>query len=153
MAKVLVVDDDPDMVEACRLILEKEGHPVTNIHSDRSQRERTRALSGFREGEHRILIATDIAARGIDIPAIQHIVNFGVTQTVEEYIHRAGRTARMEALGLVSTIATWMDKEMIGKIEKDLGQKIPRCSVPGVEAYVERKVRYLDRKMRRRKMR
>ena len=123
----------------CR-ILEKEGHPVTNIHSDRSQNERTKALTGFRKGEHRILIATDIAARGIDVPGIEHIVNFGITQTVEEYIHRAGRTARMNEIGIVSTICTWLDKEMIARIEAELDEEIPRCSVPGVEAYVERKV-------------
>jgi ATP-dependent RNA helicase RhlE len=124
----------------CR-VLEKEGHPVTNIHSDRSQSERTKALSGFRKGEHRILIATDIAARGIDVPGIEHIVNFGVTQTVEEYIHRAGRTARMDEIGIVSTICTWLDKDMIARIEAEIEKEIPRCSAPGVEAYVERAVR------------
>jgi ATP-dependent RNA helicase RhlE len=134
----------------CRA-LEKDGHPVTNIHSDRSQRERTKALSGFREGEHRILVATDIASRGIDVPNIQHIINFDIPQTVEEYIHRAGRTARMDAKGMVSTIATWMDKDMIAKIEAEIQQEIPRCAVAGVEAYVQRKVRFLDKRMRRRR--
>jgi len=124
----------------CR-VLEKEGHPVTNIHSDRSQAERTKALSGFRKGEHRILIATDIAARGIDVPGIEHIVNFGMTQTVEEYIHRAGRTARMDEIGIVSTICTWLDKEMLTRIEAELEKEIPRCSAPGVKQYVQIKVK------------
>jgi len=105
----------------CR-VLEREGQPVTNIHSDRSQSERTMALKSFREGEHRILVATDIASRGLDIPGISHIINFDIPQTVEEYIHRAGRTARMDAKGLVSTIATWLDKEMIAGIENAISE-------------------------------
>jgi ATP-dependent RNA helicase RhlE len=134
----------------CR-VLEKEGQPVTNIHSDRSQRERTKALTGFREGEHRILVATDIASRGLDIPGIEHIVNFDIPQTVEEYIHRAGRTARMHAKGLVSTIATWLDKEMIARIEEAILQKLPRCTVMGVSPYVEVKARPFGRAARRRR--
>ncbi|MCK4858873.1 MAG: RNA helicase, partial [candidate division Zixibacteria bacterium] len=84
---------------------------------------------------------TDIASRGIDVPGIEHIINFDIPQTVEEYIHRAGRTARMENVGLVSTIASWMDKEMVGKIEETIKQKLPRCTVAGVEPYVEMKAR------------
>ncbi|MBN1283400.1 MAG: DEAD/DEAH box helicase [Proteobacteria bacterium] len=133
----------------CR-VLEKEGQPVTNIHSDRTQRERTDALAGFRGGEHRILVATDIASRGLDIPGIEHIVNFDIPQTVEEYIHRAGRTARMDAKGLVSTIATWLDKEMVAKIEETIRQPLPRCTVAGVAPYLEVKARYLSRRARRR---
>jgi ATP-dependent RNA helicase RhlE len=132
-------------------VLEKEGQPVSNIHSDRTQRERTKALEGFRRGEHRILVATDIASRGIDIPGIEHIVNFDIPQTVEEYIHRAGRTARMDAKGLVSTIATWMDKDMLSRIEVAIQQEIPRCTVAGVEPYVELKVKPFGRRARRRK--
>jgi len=134
----------------CRA-LEKEGHPVTNIHSDRTQRERTDALAGFREGEHRILVATDIASRGLDIPGIEHIINFDIPQTVEEYIHRAGRTARMDALGLVSTIATWLDKEMVKKIEDAISQALPRCTIGGVAPYLETKARPFGRRALRRK--
>lgn len=130
--------------------LEKEGHPVTKIHSDRTQRERVDALQGFREGEHRILVATGIAARGLDVPAIQHVINFDTPETVEDYIHRAGRTARGEALGLVSTIATWQDRPMIREIEKEIGQALPRCTVSGVEPYVELKVKPFGRGRRRR---
>lgn len=134
----------------CR-VLENENQPVTNIHSDRSQRERVKALSGFREGEHRILVATDIASRGIDIPGIEHIINFDIPQTVEEYIHRAGRTARMHAKGLVSTIATWLDKEMVKKIEQAIDQELPRCSIAGVDPYTETKPKPFGRNARRRR--
>ncbi len=118
-------------------VLEREGHPVERIHSDLSQKERMRALQGFREGHHRILIATDVAARGLDIPVIRHVVNFDLPDTVEDYVHRAGRTARGTATGLVSSIATWLNKEMIRDVERALGQPLPRCTTPGVEPYVE----------------
>lgn len=132
-------------------ILEKEGHLVSSIHSDRTQRERVAALDGFRKGQHRILVATDIASRGIDVPGIEHIINFSVPETVEEYIHRAGRTARMDATGLVSTIATWQDKDMIRQIEKAIKTELPRCTVAGVAPYVEMKVKFFGRKNRRRR--
>ncbi|HWM91890.1 MAG TPA: DEAD/DEAH box helicase [Thermoanaerobaculia bacterium] len=122
-------------------MLEREGHPVERIHSDLSQGQRVEALRGFREGAHRILVATDIAARGIDVPGIQHIINFDMPDTVEDYIHRAGRTARGTARGIVSTIATWLEKPTIKEIEDALGEEIPRCTVPGVEPYVEIKPR------------
>jgi ATP-dependent RNA helicase RhlE len=118
-------------------LLEREGHPVERIHGDLSQRDRVAALQGFREGQHRILVATDVAARGLDIPIIRHIINFDLPETVEDYVHRAGRTARGRAEGIVSSIATWLEKAQILEIEAALGEKIPRCTVPGVEAYVE----------------
>lgn len=118
-------------------VLEKEGHPVERIHSDLSQGQRVDALQGFRAGEHRILVATDIAARGLDIPRIEHIVNYDLPETVEDYIHRAGRTARGSLQGIVSSVATWQDKIMVQQIESALGQEIKRCSVPGVKEWKE----------------
>ena len=132
--------------------LEKEGHPVERIHSDRTQKQRVAALQGLRQGEHRILLATDIAARGIDIPVIEHIVNYGLPATVEDYIHRAGRTARGALGGTVSTIATWQDKEDIRRIEKALGKPLPRCVAEGVEPYVERKTTIRGRQKIRRRL-
>jgi ATP-dependent RNA helicase RhlE len=122
-------------------VLLREGHPVERIHSNLSQGQRTQALQGFREGEHRILVATDIASRGLDIPRVGHIINFEMPETVEDYIHRAGRTARGNATGIVSTIATWIDKMMVKEIESTLGEDLPRCTVPGVAPYVEMKPR------------
>jgi superfamily II DNA/RNA helicase len=118
-------------------ILHNEGHPVARIHSDRSQGRRVEALENFREGQHRILVATDIAGRGIDVPGITHVINFDMPETVEEYVHRAGRTARAAASGIVSTIATWQELRMVAEIESAIGQQIPRCSVAGVPAWVE----------------
>jgi len=120
-------------------VLQREGHPVDVIHSDRTQGQRIEALDGFREGEHRILVATDIAARGIDVPGIQHVINFDIPETTDDYVHRGGRTARGSAIGIVSTIATWMDKSRILEIEQVLEQSLPRCAVAGVDPYVESK--------------
>ena len=120
-------------------ILQRQGHPVGRMHSDRSQGRRVEALDNFREGSHRILVATDIAGRGIDVPGIEHVINFDIPENVEDYIHRAGRTARVDREGIVSTIATWQDLMMVRTIEEAIGQTIPRCTVPGVEPWVETK--------------
>lgn len=106
--------------------LELAGFRVARIHSDRSQAQRVCALRGFREGQHRILAATDVAARGLDIPRIQHVINYGLPETVEDYVHRAGRTARGNAAGIVSSIGTWQDKLIMGDIERALGIEVPR---------------------------
>ena len=123
---------------ACRQ-LALQGHAVERMHADRQQRHREEALEGFRRGDLRILVATDIAARGIDVPTIEHIINFDPPDTVEDYIHRSGRTARGSMGGIVSTIATWRDKAMIQSIETGLGQELPRCTAPGVAPFVEAK--------------
>lgn len=132
--------------------LAQEGHEVDRIHSNLSQSQRVAALQGLREGGHRILVATDIAARGIDIPAIEHIINFNPPETVEDYIHRAGRTARGTSKGIVSTIGTWRDKPIIREIEAALGQELPRLTMPGVEPYAERKTTVRGRKLLRRRL-
>jgi ATP-dependent RNA helicase RhlE len=130
-------------------VLGREGHPVERLHGDLSQAERLASLRGFREGQHRILVATDVAARGLDVPVIRHIVNFELPETADDYIHRAGRTARGSAQGLVSSIATWRDKQTIGEIEQRLGHPLPRCAVTSVRPYQELKPR---RSVRRRRL-
>jgi ATP-dependent RNA helicase RhlE len=132
--------------------LVREGHSVERIHSDRSQSQRVDALQGLRNGKHRILLATNIAARGIDIPTIEHIVNFGMTDTVEDYVHRAGRTARGSMEGTVSTIATWRDKEVVRQVEKAIGRPLPRCTVEGIEPWQEAKRTIRGRERIRRKL-
>ncbi len=118
-------------------VLEKEGHPVARIHSNRSQGGRVQALDKFRKGSHRILVATDIAGRGIDVPGITHVINYDLPETVEDYIHRAGRTARGDREGIVSSIVTWQEIKVVERIEAELGAPIPRCSVPGVSEWIE----------------
>lgn len=118
-------------------LLEEAGFTAERIHSDRSQAQRVHALRGFRTGDHRILVATDVAARGIDVPAIRHVVNFGVPDQVEDYVHRAGRTARGSNDGIVSTIASPLEKGTIKEIEMEIGQKLERHTAEGVEPWKE----------------
>lgn len=80
--------------------LHSEGYPVTSIHGDRSQKEREDALRQFRSGQTPILVATAVAARGLDIPHVKHVINFDLPSDVEEYVHRIGRTGRMGNLGI-----------------------------------------------------
>lgn len=84
--------------------LHNEGYPVTSIHGDRSQREREDALRQFRSGNTPILVATAVAARGLDIPHVKHVINFDLPSDVEEYVHRIGRTGRMGNLGKILAI-------------------------------------------------
>lgn len=121
---------------ACRQ-LELEGEAVARLHSDRSQRQRVKALEGFRNGDYRILVATDLAARGIDVPRCAHIINFDLPATVEDYVHRSGRTARGSLKGVVSSIGTWRDKQMVRDIESAIGESLPRRTASGVSPLVE----------------
>jgi ATP-dependent RNA helicase RhlE len=129
-------------------ILERQGHPVARIHADQSQSKRSSSLQTFREGQHRILVATDIAGRGIDVPGIEHVINFDIPENVEDYVHRGGRTARGAAKGIVSTIVTWQDLPMVRKIEEVLGEKVPRCAVAGVEPWEEMEKKAVARRRR-----
>jgi len=101
------------------------------IHGNRSQSQRIRALEGFREGEHRVLVATDIAARGIDVEDISHVVNFDVPHEAEVYIHRVGRTARAQRQGDAFTLVGPEEQDDFDNIEKLLGYSIPRARIPG----------------------
>ena len=103
------------------------GHKVAIIHSNRSLSQRRAALEGFRRGTFRVLVATDIAARGIDVANIGHVVNYDLPNTPEDYIHRIGRTARVKASGRATSFVTSDDHIQLRAIEKLLGQPIPRA--------------------------
>jgi ATP-dependent RNA helicase RhlE len=106
------------------------GHKVAVIHADRSQGQRRAALEGFRSGAHRVLVATDIAARGIDVAEIGHVVNFDLPHVPEDYVHRIGRTARMEASGRASSFASPEEHELLRGIEKFTRKTVERATVP-----------------------
>ncbi len=106
------------------------GHKVAVIHADRSQGQRRAALEGFRSGEHRVLVATDIAARGIDVAEIGHVVNFDLPHIPEDYVHRIGRTARMEASGRASSFASPEEHDLLRGIEKFTRKTVERAAVP-----------------------
>jgi ATP-dependent RNA helicase RhlE len=106
--------------------LERAGISANRIHGNRSQAQRTEALAGFKDGTYRVLVATDIVARGIDVTLLDHVINFDVPHTPEDYIHRIGRTARAEATGDAFTFVSHEEEKEIRDIEKVLGKKIER---------------------------
>ena len=110
--------------------LVQHGIRAERIHGNRSQPQRTEALAGFKSGKYRVLVATDIAARGIDIEALGHVVNFDVPAVPEDYIHRVGRTARAEATGDAFTFVSPDEEEDMTRIERVVGKRLPRVTVP-----------------------
>ncbi len=108
----------------------RAGHRVACIHSDRSQGQRVQALEGFRAGRVRVLVATDIAARGLDVEAIGHVVNFDIPYVPEDYVHRVGRTARMAASGRASSLVSPEEHDLLRGIEKLTRHPIARGTVP-----------------------
>jgi ATP-dependent RNA helicase RhlE len=108
----------------------RAGHKVARIHADRSQAQRRMALDGFKDGQYRVLVATDIAARGIDVAEIGHVVNFDLPHVPEDYVHRVGRTARAAASGRASSFSSPDERPLLAAIEKLTRAAIPRADVP-----------------------
>ena len=110
-------------------MLKKNNHAVAILHSNRTQREREQALRGFRDGRYEVLVATDIAARGLDIAEVSHVINFDVPQHPEDYVHRIGRTGRAQATGDAFTLMVAEDGRHMTAIERFIGQKIERVKL------------------------
>ncbi len=110
--------------------LDRAGIKTSVIHGDRSQFQRTKALENFKRGKSQVLVATDVAARGIDVKDITHVINFDVPQTPEDYIHRIGRTARAEATGDAFSLVSPDEEPMIKDIERVINQRLPRVTLP-----------------------
>jgi ATP-dependent RNA helicase RhlE len=106
------------------------GVKVERIHGNRSQSQRTEALAGFKSGKYRVLVATDIAARGIDVTALGHVVNFDVPAAPEDYIHRVGRTARAALTGAAFTLVSPDEEASLRGIERAIDQRLPRVTLP-----------------------
>jgi ATP-dependent RNA helicase RhlE len=111
-------------------LLERNDISVERIHGNRSQAQRTHALSQFKKGKCRVLVATDIAARGIDILKLGHVVNFDVPLVPEDYIHRVGRTARVQEIGDAITFVSRDEEASFAQIERKLGKRIDRAKTP-----------------------
>jgi ATP-dependent RNA helicase RhlE len=109
--------------------LHQQGHAVVALHSNRTQREREQALSGFRNGRYEVMVATDIAARGLDVEQISHVINYDVPHHPEDYVHRIGRTGRAQSVGDAFTIMTGENVAEVAAIEHFVGQKIPRVKL------------------------
>src|SRR5438445_5060093 len=110
-------------------LLKRNNHAVAVLHSNRTQREREAALKGFRDGRFEVLVATDIAARGLDIADVSHVINYDVPHHPEDYIHRIGRTGRAEATGDAFTLMVAEDSRHVNAIERFISQKIPRVKL------------------------
>lgn len=113
--------------------LGRQGFAATVMHSNRSQGQRQRALEGFRNGTYQILVATDIAARGIDVDGISHVINYDTPNQAEDYIHRIGRTGRAEASGEAITFVTKDEERYLRQIERHTGQRLARKVYDGFE--------------------
>ena len=110
-------------------MLKRNNHSVAILHSNRTQREREQALKGFRDGRFEVLVATDIAARGLDLLEVSHVINFDVPQHPEDYVHRIGRTGRAQAAGDAFTLMVSEDLRHMAAIEHFIGQKIERVKL------------------------
>jgi ATP-dependent RNA helicase RhlE len=133
MRSVLVFTRTKHRANRVTQYLTRNGIPCAAIHGNRSQSQRTQALDQFRAGRIRALVATDIAARGIDVDALSHVVNFDVPGAAEDYIHRVGRTARAEAIGDAFTFVAPTEETTLRDIERALGRKLPRVTLPGFD--------------------
>jgi superfamily II DNA/RNA helicase len=113
--------------------LSAQGHEASALHGDMNQRERTRTLTKLRHGRLRILVATDVAARGIDVAGITHVINFDLPKFAEDYVHRIGRTGRAGASGIAVSFASGKDSVHLKKIERFTGHRITSHTIPGLE--------------------
>jgi ATP-dependent RNA helicase RhlE len=130
MAGVLVFTRTKHRADRLTYTLNGAGFRVTCLHGDRTQQQRLQALESFRRGTHQIMVATDIAARGLDVEGISHVVNYDVPGCPEDYVHRVGRTARAGAEGEALTLMTLAETAQMRDIERWLGQTLPREVLP-----------------------
>ena len=108
----------------------KQGkHAVAVLHSNRTQRERIEALDGFKSGKYEVMVATDIASRGLDIAGVSHVINYDVPEHPEDYVHRIGRTGRAQNVGDAFTLLSGQELPALQAIERFIGQKIPRLKL------------------------
>lgn len=115
-----------------------DGHPAGALHGDMNQRQRTRTIGAMRKGAIRILVATDVAARGIDIPTITHVINFDLPMNAEDYVHRIGRTGRAGATGVALSFAAHRDARLVQQIEKFTGKRLTPTVIAGMEPKFKR---------------
>ena len=111
-------------------VLEKRSHKSNRIHGDRSQSQREAALRSFKSGKTRVLVATDVAARGIDIDSVSHVINYDIPAAPEDYVHRIGRTGRAGNKGRAITLFTLAEEQSLRAIEKLTGQPLERILLP-----------------------
>jgi ATP-dependent RNA helicase RhlE len=134
MRSVLVFSRTKHGADKINRLLERSQIPSVAIHSNRTQAQRQRALEGFKQGRYRVLVATDIAARGIDVSGISHVINFDVPRFAEDYIHRIGRTGRAGASGDAITFVSPDEQQYLRRIEQFTGKRFQATPYPGAPA-------------------
>ena len=130
---VLIFSRTKDGADRIARQLKAKNHSVTSLHSNRTQTERVEALEGFKAGRYEVMVATDIAARGIDIAGVSHVINYDVPQHPEDYVHRIGRTGRAQNVGDAFTIVTAEELPHVTDIERFIGQQVPRLKLEDFE--------------------
>ncbi len=130
---VLVFTRTKHRAEKLARQIHRAGFRATSLHSNRTQGQRQSALTGFKSGHYQVMVATDIAARGLDVETISHVVNFDMPATADDYIHRIGRTGRAERAGDAFTLVTSDDRDMIRSLEKIMGKPLPRQTLDGFD--------------------
>jgi len=130
---VLVFTRTKHRAEKLSRQIHNAGFRATSLHSDRSQGQRQSALTGFKSGHYQVMVATDIAARGLDVEHISHVINYDMPATADDYIHRIGRTGRAERLGDAFTLVTPDDRDMVRDLEKIMGKPLPRQTMEGFD--------------------
>ena len=133
MESVLIFTRTKHRADKIARDLQRAKIPAAVIHGNRSQSQRIAALDAFKRGRMRVLVATDIAARGIDVEGISHVINYDVPMQAEDYVHRTGRTGRAHAIGEAYTLVTPADERMVNRIEFVLKQKIERRKIDGID--------------------
>ena len=129
-ATALIFAASKERADKVHKALERAGYKCGVLHADRTQHQRNQAMQAFRDGTYRCLVATDIAARGLDIEDVGHVINYDLPHAPEDYVHRIGRTARASASGVASTFVTAKDRLMTERIEQIMRANIPRTPVP-----------------------
>ena len=131
--KMIVFSRTKYRADRIRKKLDRAGYDAIAIHSNRSQGQRQRALKGFEQGQYQVMVATDIAARGIDIDGVSHVVNFDVPNIPEDYIHRIGRTGRAEATGDAVSFVSAVERDHLRGIERHIGKPIEEATFEGFD--------------------
>ena len=130
MPSVLVFTRTKQSAKRLARIIDADGFAVTQLHSNLSQGQRTRAMEGFRREDFQVMVATNIAARGLDVTHITHVISHDVPHVPEDYVHRIGRTARAEAQGDAFILVSPAEEKSLAQIERHIGQRLPRVTLP-----------------------
>jgi ATP-dependent RNA helicase RhlE len=130
MPSVLVFTRTKQAARRLARSIAADGFTVAELHSNRTQPQRNRAMEGFRKGEYQVMVATNIAARGLDVDHITHVISLDVPSVPDDYVHRIGRTARAEAEGDAFVLVSPAEEKSLARIERQIGQRLPRVTLP-----------------------